>query len=100
MFVAAIAASAVVFIVLVFVAVLVIAAYLVIVIVTLQGVSRRLVNVLACIDVVTDKTAPAAPVIVDITSDLAAGRRALEDCVERLQARQVPATAAQSPRYP
>ncbi len=98
--IAAIAASAAVFLFLVIVAVLVIAAYLVIVIVTLQGVSRRLVNVLACIDVVTSKTGPAAPVIVDINRDLAAGRQALEDCVERLQARQVPATAAQPPRYP
>ncbi len=94
--------SAAVFLLLVAVAVLVIAAYLIFVVATLYGVSRRLNIVLDSVDAVTEKALPAGPVLKEISRDLAGGREAIEACVERLQARQaqLPAAAPEPPRYP
>ena len=94
--------SAFVFLILVFVAVVVVAAYLIFVVVTLHGVYHRLNVVLASVDEVTQKTLPTATVIGEINRDLESGRSALEAAVHRLKARQeqVPAGAPDQPRYP
>ena len=92
--------SHIVFLVLVFVAVVVVASYLIFVVVTLHGVYHRLNSVLASVDEVTQKTLPTATVIGEINRDLGTGRDALEGCVERLKARQVPAAAPGPTRYP
>jgi len=92
--------SAFVLIVAVFLAVAVVAAYLLVVIAILSNVNRRLRLVLSGVDAVTEKATPVGPIIEEINRDLATGRAALEGCVERLKERQVPPPPPEPRRFP
>jgi hypothetical protein len=85
--VAAIGAAPAVTIVAVALTVAVIAIYLILIAIILKKVFGRLETILGAVSDVTVKSAPAGEVIAAISSDLAAGHRALDDAVERLRER-------------
>ncbi len=77
----------VVSIVLVLVAVLVIAGFLIAVIVELRRTHLRLITILGAIVETVEKTDGLEGVVNDIADDLAAGQSALADCIDRLEQR-------------
>ena len=77
----------VVSIVLVLVAVLVIAGFLIAVIVELRRTHLRLVTILGAVVETVEKTDGLEGVVNDIADDLAAGQAALAECVDRLEQR-------------
>jgi hypothetical protein len=77
----------VVSIVLVLVAVLVIAGFLIAVIVELRRTHLQLVTILGAVVETVDKTDGLEGVVNDIADDLAAGQAALADCIDRLEQR-------------
>lgn len=74
----------------VFIAIAVIAGYLIYVGVILKTVFSRLNTILGAVDAVTERSAPIGPVLDEINRDLAEGQRALEGAVERLRERLAP----------
>lgn len=82
------AAAHVVLLIAVFLAVAVIAAFLITVTYQLHQVSSRLVTILGVIDQVVERTAPLESVITEISNDLGAGHQALEGAVQRLKERK------------
>ena len=77
----------VVSIVLVLVAVLVIAGFLIAVIVELRRTHLRLITILGAVVETVNKTDGLEGVVNDIADDLAAGQAALADCIDRLEQR-------------
>ncbi len=77
----------VVSIVLVLVAVLVIAGFLIAVIVELRRTHLRLITILGAVVETVDKTDGLEGVVNDIADDLATGQAALADCIDRLEQR-------------
>lgn len=77
----------VVSIVLVLVAVLVIAGFLIAVIVELRRTHLRLVTILGAVVETVEKTDGLEGVVNDIADDLAAGQEALAACIDRLEQR-------------
>ena len=77
----------VVSIVLVLVAVLVIAGFLIAVIVELRRTHLRLITILGAVVETVEKTDGLEGVVNDIADDLAAGQAALADCIDRLEQR-------------
>jgi hypothetical protein len=77
----------VVSIVLVLVAVLVIAGFLIAVIVELRRTHLRLVTILGAVVETVEKTDGLEGVVNDIADDLADGQGALADCIDRLEQR-------------
>ncbi len=75
-----------------------IAGYLIAIALILKGVFSRLQTILVSVSDVTEKTAPAGAVIDEINRDLAAGHKALEACVQRLQERRGLVATPQDPR--
>ena len=74
-------------VILVGVAVLVVAAYLIAIVLILQHVSNQLVVILGAIWGISEKTRGIGPVIEGVNSELQAGQRALEEAVRRLEER-------------
>lgn len=77
----------VVSIILVLVAVLVIAGFLIAIIVELRRTHLRLITILGAVAETVEKTGPLEGVVSEIADDLAAGQQALADCVDRLEQR-------------
>ncbi len=77
----------VVSIVLVLVAVLVIAGFLIAVIVELRRTHLRLITILGAVVETVEKTDGLEGVVNDIADDLATGQAALADCIDRLEQR-------------
>ena len=77
----------VVSIVLVLVAVLVIAGFLIAVIVELRRTHLQLITILGAVVETVEKTDGLEGVVNDIADDLAAGQAALADCIDRLEQR-------------
>jgi hypothetical protein len=77
----------VVSIVLVLVAVLVIAGFLIAVIVELRRTHLRLITILGAVVETVEKTDGLEGVVNDIADDLAAGQEALAACIDRLESR-------------
>ena len=71
----------------VFVAILVVAVWLMAVTYHLHQVSSRLNTILADVVATAEKTAPLDAVVSEIASDLAAGHEAIEGAVQRLKER-------------
>lgn len=72
----------------VFLAIAVIAAFLITVIYQLATVFSRLNTILGAVGTVVEKTAVLDPIISEIGANLAAGQGALDDAVERLKVRK------------
>jgi hypothetical protein len=77
----------VVSIILVLVAVLVIAGFLIAIIVELRRTHLRLITILGAVVDTVEKTDGLEAVVSEIADDLAAGHGALADCVDRLEQR-------------
>ncbi len=77
----------VVSIVLVLVAVLVIAGFLIAVIVELRRTHLRLITILGAVVETVEKTDGLEGVVNEIADDLAGGQAALKDCIDRLEQR-------------
>lgn len=89
----------VVFLIGVALAVLTIAGYLIAITMILKHVVNRLVTILGAVEAVTKTSQPVGAIIDDINRDLDAGRRLMEDYVERLEQRTVSAGSADA-RHP
>jgi hypothetical protein len=77
----------VVSIILVLVAVLVIAGFLIAIIVELRRTHLRLITILGAVVETVEQTNPLEGVVNEIASDLAVGQEALAACVDRLEQR-------------
>ncbi len=82
------------------IAVVAIAGYLIAITLILKHVVGRLVTILGAVQAVTETTQPVGAVVDDINRDLAAGRKLIEDGVERLEQSRAPVGASSSPRAP
>lgn len=69
----------------VFLAIAVVAAFLITVAYQLNQVHARVATILGVVDEVVEKTSGVEPVITEISGDLAAGHREIDACVERLR---------------
>ena len=76
------------------VAIAVIAGYLIWITLILKHVVNRLVTILGAVDATTETAQPAGAIIDDLNRDLAAGRKLMEDYVERLEESRAPVGAA------
>jgi hypothetical protein len=77
----------VVSIILVLVAVLVIAGFLIAIIVELRRTHLRLITILGAVVETVEQTDGLEGIVTEIAEDLAAGQGALADCVDRLEQR-------------
>jgi hypothetical protein len=77
----------VVSIILVGVAVVVVALFLIAIVVELRRTHLQLVTILGAVGETVDKTNPLEAIVADIGADLAAGEAAFTDCVDRLEQR-------------
>ena len=77
----------------VFIAVAAIAGYLIAIILILKHVVNRLVTILGAVQATTDTAQPVGPIIDDINKDLDAGRKLMENCVQRLEESREPVGA-------
>jgi len=71
----------------IFVAVAVVAAFLIAIVVELRRTHLQLVTILGAVGETVDKTDGLEAIVNDISRDLAAGQAALADCVDRLEQR-------------
>lgn len=81
-------AAPVVTLIAVFLAIAVIAAFLITVIYQLANVFSRLNTILGVVGTVVEKTEVLDPIISEISADLAGGNAAINDSVERLKVRK------------
>ena len=77
----------------VFIAVAAIAGYLIAITLILKHVVNRLVTILGAVQATTDTAQPVGAVIDDINKDLDAGRKLMENCVQRLEESREPVGA-------
>lgn len=77
----------VVSIILVGVAVVVVALFLIAIVVELRRTHLQLVTILGAVGETVDKTDGLDNIVAEISKDLAAGQQALADCVDRLEQR-------------
>jgi hypothetical protein len=84
------------------IAVVAIAGYLIAITLILKHVVNRLVTILGAVEAVTETAQPVGAVIDEINRDLDAGRKLIENGVERLAESREPvgATAGASSRHP
>ena len=68
----------------VFITIVAIAGYLIAITLILKHVVNRLVTILGAVEAVTRTAEPVGPIIEDISRDLAAGRKLMDDGVARL----------------
>ncbi len=71
----------------IFIAVAVVAAFLIAIVVELRRTHLQLVTILGAVGDTVDKTDGLEAIVNDISRDLAAGQAALADCVDRLEQR-------------
>ncbi len=81
------AAGPLVTLIIVCVAILVIAAFLITVVILLHMVGERLTKILGAVGQVVEKTDGIEPIISEIAADLQAGDRALTACAQRVSNR-------------
>lgn len=78
-------------------AIAVIAGYLIWITLILKHVVNRLVTILGAVDATAETAQPAGAIIDDLNRDLEAGRKLMEDCVERLEQSMAPVGATSEP---
>lgn len=93
-------AAPVVTLIAVFLAIAVIAAFLITVIYQLANVFQRLNIILGVVGQVTEKTEVLDPILSEISGNLAAGHGALDGAVERLKVRKGYSDSGAAPQTP